>query len=266
MVIDWFTVGAQLLNFLLLVWLLKHFLYKPVLDAIDTREQHIAKELATARRQQDEAQRERDTLQQKNSEFDQKHQARLDAARSEAQTERQRLLDEARQAADSQRTKRLGALESELKSLHKDIVMRSRTEVLAISRKVLDDLAGASLDQRMVEVLLQRLQGLGEKDKAELTRVLKSDSNTVLVRSAFEPSAEQRQTLQQVLQGYMAPDAKARFETDSTLISGIEISSGGWKLAWNIADFLTSLEQQTEVQAKGSPAVAAPVGAEETQP
>ncbi len=48
MLIDWFTVGAQLLNFLILVWLMKRFLYKPVLDAIDAREKLIATELADA--------------------------------------------------------------------------------------------------------------------------------------------------------------------------------------------------------------------------
>jgi F-type H+-transporting ATPase subunit b len=37
MLIDWFTVGAQVLNFLILVWLLKRFLYGPILDAIDAR-------------------------------------------------------------------------------------------------------------------------------------------------------------------------------------------------------------------------------------
>jgi len=48
MLIDWFTVGAQALNFLILVWLLKHFLYQPILNAIDAREKLIAKELADA--------------------------------------------------------------------------------------------------------------------------------------------------------------------------------------------------------------------------
>jgi F-type H+-transporting ATPase subunit c len=48
MLIDWFTVGAQLLNFLILAWLLKRFLYRPILDALDAREQRIAAELADA--------------------------------------------------------------------------------------------------------------------------------------------------------------------------------------------------------------------------
>ena len=77
MLIDWFTVGAQVLNFLILVWLMKRFLYQPILDAIDAREQRIATELANAAAKQAEAQQERDAFQRKNAEFDQQRAALL---------------------------------------------------------------------------------------------------------------------------------------------------------------------------------------------
>ena len=97
MLIDWFTVGAQALNFLILVWLMKRFLYKPILNAIDAREKRIAAELADADAKKAEAQKERDEFQHKNEEFDQQRAALLSKATDEAKAERQRLLDEARQ-------------------------------------------------------------------------------------------------------------------------------------------------------------------------
>lgn len=42
MLIDWFTVGAQVLNFVILMWLMKRSLCQPVLDAIDAREDRRA--------------------------------------------------------------------------------------------------------------------------------------------------------------------------------------------------------------------------------
>ena len=48
MIIDWFTVGAQLFNFSILVWLMKRFLYHPILNAIETREKNIVLELKNA--------------------------------------------------------------------------------------------------------------------------------------------------------------------------------------------------------------------------
>ena len=77
MLIDWFTVGAQALNFLILVWLIKRFLYKPILHAIDAREKGIAKELAEAEVNQAEARKERDECQHKNEELDQQRAALL---------------------------------------------------------------------------------------------------------------------------------------------------------------------------------------------
>ena len=104
MLIDWVTVGAQALNFLILVWLMRRFLYKPILGAIDAREKRIAAELADADAKKAEAQKERDEFQQKNEEFDQQRAALLRRATDEAKAERQRLIEEARGSADLLRT------------------------------------------------------------------------------------------------------------------------------------------------------------------
>ena len=86
MLIDWFTVGAQALNFLILVWLMKRFLYKPILHAIDAREKRIATELADADAKKAEAQKERDEFQHKNEEFDQQRAALLSKADGRGQS------------------------------------------------------------------------------------------------------------------------------------------------------------------------------------
>src|SRR5689334_11847594 len=106
MLIDWFTVGAQALNFIILVWLMRRFLYKPVLKAIDAREKKIAAELADAAAKEAEAQKQRDEFQQKNEELDQQRAALLKKATEEAGAERHRLFDEARKAADALSDKR----------------------------------------------------------------------------------------------------------------------------------------------------------------
>ena len=121
MLIDWFTVAAQALNFLILVWLMKRYLYKPIRHAIDEREKRIAAELANADAKKAEAQKEHDEFQQKNAEFDQQRAALLSKATDEAQAERQRLLEEARKAAVASSSKQQEALRSEERNLHQAI-------------------------------------------------------------------------------------------------------------------------------------------------
>ncbi len=81
MLIDWFTIVAQALNFLILVWLMKRYLYKPILHAIDEREKRIAAELADAAKKKIEAQKESDDYKQKNKEFDEQRAGLLNGQR-----------------------------------------------------------------------------------------------------------------------------------------------------------------------------------------
>ena len=191
MLIDWFTVGAQALNFLILVWLMKRFLYKPILNAIDAREKRIAAELADADAKKAEAQKDRDEFQHKNEEFDQQRAALLTKATDEAKAERQRLLDEARKDADALRAKRQEALRNEQSNLNQEIIRWTQKEVFAIARKALTDLAATSLEERMSEVFVQRLRALTGAAKEQLAAALKTATQPARaqrVRSAASPT------------------------------------------------------------------------------
>jgi F-type H+-transporting ATPase subunit b len=255
MLIDWFTVGAQALNFLILVWLLRRFLYKPILNAIDAREKKIAAELADAAAKKAEAKKERDDFQHKNDEFDQQRAALLSKATGEAKAERERLLDEARQAADALSAKRGETLRNDAQHLNQAISRRTQEEVFAITRKTLADLATASLEERTADVFLRRLQALDAKTKASLGETLKTASDPAVVRSAFDLPAEQQAAIQKALNETFSAEIKLQFETAPDLVSGIELTANGQKLAWSIADYLTGLENGVEqlLKAKDQP-------------
>lgn len=242
MLIDWFTVGAQALNFLILVWLLKRFLYKPILAAIETREKTIADQLQDAAAKKTEAQKERDDFQHKNEEFDRQRAALLAKATDDAKTERQRLVDEARKAADALGARRQEALRNDVQNLNQAIGRRAQQEVFAITRKALADLATTSLEERMAEVFTRRLHALDGNAKGSLAGAIKSASSPSLVRSAYDLPTEQRATIQNALNETFSAEVPVRFETAPDLVSGIEFSTNGQKVGWNLADYLTSLE------------------------
>jgi F-type H+-transporting ATPase subunit b len=243
MLIDWFTVGAQALNFIILVWLLKRFLYKPILNAVDAREKRIAAELADADEKKAEAQRERDEFQHKNEEFDQQRAALLSKAADEAKAERQRLLDDARRAADVLSAKRQEALRSDANGLNQAIRRRTQQEVFAIARKTLTDLATTSLEERMSEVFTRRLRTMDGEAKESVGQALKTAAEPAFVRSAFDLPAAQRAAIQNALNETFSAEVHVRFETAADLVSGIELTTNGQKIAWSIADYLASMEK-----------------------
>jgi F-type H+-transporting ATPase subunit b len=244
MLIDWFTVGAQLLNFLVLVWLLKRLLYKPILDAIDAREKRVATELADADAKKTEAQQERDEFRQKNHELDEQRAALLRKATDEASAERRRLLDQARAAAAALSAKRMETLRAEAHSLSQAVSRRTQQEVFAIARKALRDLAATGLEERLGEVFTRRLREMNPGEKADFAEALKSATEPALLRSAFDLPEAQQATIQNAVNEAFAADIPIRFETTPDLVSGIELSAQGRKLAWSISDYLASLERR----------------------
>lgn len=242
MLIDWFTVAAQALNFLILVWLMKRFLYKPVLDAIDAREKRIAMELADAEAKRAEAGKLRDEFQQRNAEFDQQRAALLTKATDEAQAEHQRLLDEARKAADLLDAKRQQAMLRDAENLRQAISRRTRQEVFAIARKTLTDLASTTLEASAGTEFVRRLRTMDGSARTSLAAAIASATAPALVRSAFDLPPVQRAAIEQALRETFATDVAVQFETAAELIGGIELRVNGQRVAWSIDAYLASLQ------------------------
>jgi F-type H+-transporting ATPase subunit b len=243
MLIDWFTVAAQALNFLILVWLLKRFLYQPVLDAINAREQRIAMQLADSAAKEAAATREREEFARKNTEFDSQRAALVGQATEEAKAELQRLLEQARKEAAALRSRLQEALRNEQHTLSAEITRRTRDEVFAIARKTLADLATAGLEDSMARVFIERLGALSAADKKSFAAAIEAAPGTAVIRSAFGLPAQQRTAIEQAVGAIGVTAPRLSYETVPDLISGVELSAGGRKLAWSIADYMSGLEQ-----------------------
>jgi len=253
MLIDWFTVVAQALNFLILVWLLKRFLYKPILNALDEREKRIATELANADERMAEAGQERDEFTRKNEEFNQQRAALLNNAKDESTAERQRLLDEARKESDALRTKWQETLRSELQSLSEELTRRTGEEVFAIARKTLTDLATTGLEEQMTDAFIHRVRELTLVEKDGLKSAFEAASTPAIVRSTFHLPATQRRAIEGVAKEVLGIETQIQFETSPDLVSGIELTANGHKIAWSIGHYLASLKKSVDDLLKERP-------------
>jgi F-type H+-transporting ATPase subunit b len=265
MSIDWFTVVAQSINFVILIWLLKRFLYKPILSAIDAREKWIATELADADAKEAAAVRQRDELKGQNDALEKRCEAVLSQAVVEANVERLRLVEEARQTAEAMKTKQQEALRTEAQDLSQALSRRTEQEVFAVARKALADLAAATLEERMTEVLVRRLRALEGSPKDRLGEALRTASAPALLRSAFDLPTEQRAAIQQAIEEAFVTPVRLRFEIAPELICGIELTTGGQRVSWNLADYLASLQRGVTALLQEKIGAAAPT-AEATRP
>lgn len=246
MLIDWFTVVAQVINFLILMWLLKRFLYAPVLRAIDARETGIAARLTEAETKQKEAQTAGDELKQKTEAFDQQRETLLQKATQDAAAKQEQLIAAARQEADAKRLEWQGTLRDEQHSLGKEITRRTQKGVFDIARKTLAELASANLEDCMGDVFIARLHHLTGAEHDQLASSLKASSQTAVVRSAFDLPPAQRAAIETAVSDFLATPTPLQFVTAPDLVSGIELTTGGQKVAWNISDLLGTLEKSVD--------------------
>jgi F-type H+-transporting ATPase subunit b len=241
MLIDWFTVVAQIINFVILMWLLKHFLYQPVLNAIDTREKCITEQIALATKTQSTAMAQRLEFEAKNKDFEQQHAERLEKSNAEAQASRQQLIIDARNEVEKLRTQWQQALVKEQHELSQSITTNVQRGVLDIAGKTLIELADYSLEERMVAKFITQLQTLDEAQKIQLSTQSESGVKAIIIRSAFELSQAARISLCEVVQATLS-SSNVTFEVEQELIVGIELISSGHKIAWNVADYLSAFE------------------------
>jgi F-type H+-transporting ATPase subunit b len=257
MLIDWFTVGAQIVNFLILVWLLKRYLYRPVLAAIDAREKDIASRRDAASAEQEQARKDREECQRQNETLDQRRLASINVAQEEAKAERTRLLEEATCEAENLRLARRKQLEEETMNYREEFSRLTRQEIIAVVRKILSDLASAELEHSAVEVFLRRL---GEVPSLENTAISKPGPDgspaAIRLRSAFALSPAQQETVKNEVQKKFQTSERIEFESAPDLVLGLELIFHDQKIAWNIDDYLSSFEAHlTDFAQKKSPSI-----------
>ena len=239
MQIDWLTVAAQIVNFLVLVWLLKHFLYGPVTAAMARREDRIAERVNSAREREDAAERERERLHERMERLEDRRDAVLEQAREEAESEKQRLLEEARADVDDKREHWRQQLRDEQDAFAKQLRRQTAEGFADLARKALSDLADVRLEDRMVETLGARLAGLDD-DKREQFR----GADELVVSTGFELDDDRRARLTELVQEHLGDDRQPGFEQDPELVCGIALTAGGRRLAWSLADYLDGFERK----------------------
>ncbi len=242
MLFDWFTFVAQLINFLILAWLLKRYLFKPILDTIDQRESMIANQLHEAEDSKTKANDEFEHYQQKKSAFDQQRDELFNEAISQVNAEKQKLLVQTRHEVESLRLRLQESLRTEQQNMGSEIIRRTRTEVFAIVRKTLSDLASVNLEDQMAGVFINRINNLQPGEKKLFYAALNNSSGEILIQSMFDLPVAQQSAIQQAIKNNLEIELEINFKTVPQLVSGIELISGGYKISWSIEEYLSSLE------------------------
>jgi F-type H+-transporting ATPase subunit b len=245
MSIDWFTLVAQILNFILLVWLLKRFLYKPILDAIDARENLVASQINDAKVQLEKAEIEQNKFQEKNEKFDTERSILLVKMEKDVEDEKRKRMEAVRKDAEALRIQLQENLKSQEDSFKKVFISEAQKNFFSISQKMLKHLASAELEDQMLTVFIRELKTIAPAIKQEFIAAVNKGSDPVVVRSAFELSTAHKAIIEAAISEQLVKVDAVQYSVSPDQISGIELSSRDYKFSWTIAEYLKTLEAQT---------------------
>lgn len=247
MLIDPFVVVAQIINFLILVALLKRFLYKPVAKAMESRSQRIERQLAAAASKEQDAETEKNLYLQKQQDLERQKQEWLKQAKQAVELEKEKLTQSAIAEVNGIRSQWYRDFERDRQKLTREIRDRLSHQVTLATRKTLSDLANADLEAQIVEMSINRLYNLDNSRLNAIRTVPPANPHHIItVRSSFTIPQEKQQRLITAICQQIAADAEVQFEIAEDLICGIELRDRGHKISWNIEHYLTELEATTD--------------------
>ncbi|MDZ7691081.1 MAG: hypothetical protein U5K69_08065 [Balneolaceae bacterium] len=247
MQIQWFTFVAQIVNFLILVLLLRRFLYKPVIKAMDRREQQIAGRLEEARLNMLDAKEKEAVYEQKLREFDRHKEQRLQQAREEVDQLRKEMMAEVRAEILLKQQQWSEALYDEKEAFLRELQVQAGREIVDISNQILADLSNRSLEEQVTEIFIQHLAELSsEESNRLLTSALDYGFGAVEVKSSFGLADHQKKRITALLREKIAPKLECRFEVVPALGFGVEVRAGGWRTGWNLNSYIGRLRQEME--------------------
>jgi F-type H+-transporting ATPase subunit b len=232
----------QFINFLILVWLMKRFLYKPILKAIDAREEYISSQLKDAEKDKVKANHELEQIQGLKKDIENKQQELINQAIADAEATHRKLLDDARKDAESLRLQFQETLINEQEKLSSEITRRTQNEVFAIARKTLADLANVSLEAQMVHIFIDRIKNMASEAKKTLQKAISNSNGQIFLRTSFDLENNLQQSIKETIADNISDKIELKFETAPHLISGIALITEGYMVVWSISDYLASLE------------------------
>ena len=251
MLIDWFTVFAQIVNFLVLIFLLKRFLYGRIIRAMDQREEKIASRLAEADERRKEAEGEARKFRERNEELAARREELLRRAQNEADSRKEDFLRKAREEVDRMQSRWRDSITREKEDFLRDLKRLAAGQVFAVARRSLAELADAGLERQAVDVFIRRLRGLPPREHEEMKEILRQEGKEVVIRTAFELSGEDRDRLQRAVRESLEDRLEISFQTSPDLVLGVEMKVDGRKVSWSVDHYLRSLESETAEALEG---------------
>ena len=239
---DFVTFVAQIVNLFVLVWLLKRFLYHPILEVIEKRQQEIRDKVQLADTMKKQIEKEQKKWEEEKKSYENEHQKELNQITQELEEKRKEGLAEIKSSLQRLRLKMQNDLLAEMAALHTDIGHFIATDFMRLAETALQELSNSCPLDQALNLFLKKVKTLDKSEVNKINTILKKQS-VIFINSSDTLTKKQVQETTQMLQKkfHLPPKCKIKFNAIPELILGIEMRTGDISLDWNLKAYLDVL-------------------------
>jgi len=238
MEIDWVTIAAQVINFLILVALLHRFLYRPIVAAMVRREERIKERAAEADRQKQEAEEEAKKLAAERHDFEQRREQLLGEVREEASELKRKLSDAAREEVAAHRAAWREELREDQATFLSTVTQHAEAAVRQLAEQAFGELADSDLEDRITAVFVERLEALDDAARSRLRASVAESAAPARIETGKPLSAEARRRLTTAVHKTLGGDVEVNYKADAELVFGVRLRCGSQVVEWTLGAYL----------------------------
>lgn len=240
MLIDWFTIIAQLINFMVLVYLLKRFLFGRIVQALEERKNKINSRIEEADNKLKEAEEYLKDYEKKNKELESRKDELISQAQKEAEQIKQKKLDNMKNEIEDSRQR----WKERVKEERDEFINRLRNSIAkqttSSTSNVLKELADVGLEKIIIERFISKI----EHDNTAVMPGEKNTETQVTVKSSFQIDNEMKNRIKDTINNKIGTEAEYKFVLSDELVCGLELRLNSYKFEWNIRNYLSDLENE----------------------
>ncbi len=248
MELNWSTFALEIFNFLVLVWVLKRFLYQPVLNVITRRRETIENQLAEARQLHADADALKERYEHRLADWEQERLKAMDKLRLELEENRLRQLENLKAELAQEEEKNQVARSRQDKQLIREIEQRALQQGAEFASRLLSEAAGPELENRLFDLLLDGLSLMPADQISDLSNKWGESPERILVTSAYPLADEKQHQLEESLCKATGLSAPVFYDRDARLLAGLNITIGAWVLQLNVRDELQGFMEFAHVE------------------
>lgn len=241
-----FVFFAQIVNFLILIAILKKFLYRPILDAIRKRELYIKKTVEDADRSKTEFERSRAKYEEKMESLERDKERLKTKMYQEVEVERKKKIEEVKKEVGVLREKVKLQIEGEKQIFLSEIVNSLYRKFSIFADKALRELSNETLQSQILDLFIEKIDKLPNDEIQKICKKL-GDSEGKITLSTFNPiEDEDRAKFEEALRNREVKFTEVNYRTKPELLMGVEMNVDSYYLLWNLENYLNEFKAEVE--------------------